>query len=512
MDMAYDMERHSSPEATTEWLKRWAASEFGSEVASSTAAVMNQYGILVGRRKYELLSNLPFAFSTVHYDEAERNLASWELLLNDAETIYNGLDDKTRIAFFQMVLHPILAGKTVVELYTKTALNALYYQQGRASTNVLAQQARDAFAQDAEITDQYHSLNGGKWASFVDQVHIGYTSWNDPPNNENIMPSVRDLGEPTVPGPFGVAIQGSTSVFPDVDSLNLRSVDPFMPPAESRYVDIFLRENSTTAYDITSNVSYVTVSNQKGTVGPSGDGLDVRSAITVDWEEAPDGLSLVQLTVSGSGDSEASLILPVNKTSIPADFSGFVESNGVISIEAAHFSVAEEKNGVSYVKIPHYGRTKSAVKAWPVTMATQNPADGPALTYSIYTTTTSSSPRLIVYLGSSHNHDPTRWLKFAYAIDDSEPVTVRPVPADPPYKEGQAWSKAVVENGWTSTIQLGAAIEPGAHKLSLWLLEPGVVLQKVALDLGGYHSTALGPPESWTRTKPSCRRAVSDSS
>lgn len=498
MDMAYDMDQHTGPEATTEWLERWAAAEFGADVSESTASILNQYSILVGRRKYELLSNLPFAFSTVHYDEAEKNLDSWELLLEETQTIYDSLDEPTRIAFFQMVLHPILAGKTVVELYTKVALNALYYQQGRASTNLLAQQAHEAFTTDAEITDRYHNLNGGKWDSFVNQVHIGYTSWDDPPNNQNIMPSLRYIAPPTVPGLLGVAVQGTTAAFPNVNSIKLRSVDPFMPPTESRYIDIFSRKNATVSYTISSNASYVTVSNDEGSIGPSEDSLDRRSKISVDWEDAPRGLSWVNLTVNASDDSQAFLILPVNKTSIPADFSGFVESNGVVSIEAYHYTTSTEKNGVSYVEVPHYGRTLSGVKPWPVTMETQDPATGPALIYSLYTTTTSKTPRLIISLGSSHNHDPTRWIKFAYSIDGSEPVTVQPVPADPPFRERPAWSKAVVENGWTSTIQLKSAIEAGVHEISIWLLEPGVVLQKLALDMGGYQTTALGPPESWS--------------
>ncbi|KAL2801767.1 hypothetical protein BJX63DRAFT_438510 [Aspergillus granulosus] len=128
-------------------------------------------------------------------------------------------------------------------------------------------------------------------------------------------------------------------------------------------------------------------------------------------------------------------------------------------------------------------------------MGTQYPNTGPALKYSIYTTTSSASARLIVSLGASHNHDPTRWIKFAYSVDGEEPVTVRPVSAVPPYKEERDWRKAVVENGWTSTIELGAEITVGTHELSLWLLEPGVVLQKVVLDMGGYRNTALGPPE-----------------
>ncbi|KAI9149023.1 Intracellular serine protease [Paramyrothecium foliicola] len=496
MDMAYNMDRHTSPESTTAWIKRWAGQEFGSDVADATSDILNTYGILLVRRKYELLSELPFAFSTIHYDEALRHLAEWQDLLDKTQKIYDSLDETTKIAYFQLVLHPVLAGKVVVDLYTKTALNKLYYDQGRVSANTVAQEAHKLFAQDASITDRYHSLNGGKWNHFVNQAHIGYTSWNDPPNNQNIMPTLSYTGNSGLSEVFGVGIQGTSNSYPKTNNLMLLSVDPYLPSSDARYIDVFARKNTTFTYKISSNETYVTLSNSEGSLSAPGATSDTRSVITIDWDEAPLGLSYAALEVSGSDGSTASLLLPVNKTRVMATFSGYVESNGIVSIEAGHFSTAEEKNGVSYIEIPHYGRTISGVKPWPATIGSLVPAEAPELKYSFYTTTQSAKARLVVMLGPSHNHDPSRPLSYSYSIDGSSPITVRYVSTEPPYKEGRDWRKAVVEGGWTSTVQLETEIEGGVHELSLQLLEPGVVLQKVVVDLGGYKATALGPPES----------------
>ncbi|OGM51083.1 hypothetical protein ABOM_000371 [Aspergillus bombycis] len=496
MDMAYDMDRFDSTESTTDWLKQWAVREFNERVADRTADILNQYGILVARRKYELLSQLPFAFSTSYYDEAETNLAQWQDLLLQAQNVYSSLDAATRTPFFEMILHPVLAGKTIVDLYTKAALNGLYYQQGRISANYLAQEVHDLFTEDDEITQRYHGLKGGKWNPVMNQVHIGYTSWSDPANNTNVMPGLNYTGTSESTEAMGVAIQHYRTTYPEPDRLVLLSMDPYMPPNETRYIDIFARQNQTIPYSISSNASHVTVSNNEGSLSASKNTSDVRSMITVDWNSVNPGLSYVELIVRSSDTSVATLILPLNKTTVPSTFTGFIESNGVISIEASHYQVAETSNGVSYVNIPHYGRTISAVKPWPVTIGTQDPNTGPALRYSLYTTTSSTSARLIVSLGASHNHDPTRWIKFAYSLDGAVPVTVRPVSSVPPYKEEQAWATAVVENGWTSAVELDGVVGVGEHELALWLLEPGVVLQKVVLDMGGYQASALGPPES----------------
>jgi hypothetical protein len=120
---------------------------------------------------------------------------------------------------------------------------------------------------------------------------------------------------------------------------------------------------------------------------------------------------------------------------------------------------------------------------------------GPALKHSLYTTTVSSSARLIISLGASHNHVPTRLVKFAYSLDGAAPVNVRPVSTAPPYKEGQAWQRAVIANAWTSwsSSRVWLILERmSCHSSFLSLALP---CRKLCWTWGGYNDLALGPPE-----------------
>ncbi|KAH8667818.1 hypothetical protein BGZ61DRAFT_364987 [Ilyonectria robusta] len=496
LDMAYDMSKHTTPDSTTEWIKRWAIREFGKpSIADTIARILNTYGKLIVRRKYELLSREPFAYSVSNYDEAERVIKEWSDLVDLTQSVYDALPQDTQIPFFEMVLHPVLAGKTVVELYIKAALNAWHHSQRRTSTDRLAKDVNDLFAQDAEITDRYHSLKDGKWDPILNQTHIGYTFWNEPP--VNAMPNVSYHTKDNVPqsGIMGVSVQGSSRSSPGDPEPTLLSVDRYMPPSEKRYLDIFTRDNGTFSYKITPNASYVTVSNSRGTLKAPGEKSDIRSFISVDWSKAPKGLSWVGLKVSAANGRDVTAVLPVNKTSVPKDFHGYVESGGVVSIEAEHYTSAEKKGSLSYTTIPYYGRTLSGVKLWPATADSQTPSSAPKLTYSFHTFNSRSSARVMVFLGATLNHDPSRPLKYAFAIDGRSPVTVQPVPTTPMGSVPDGWEDAVIPGGWTSisTVELSA----GSHQLSLWLLEPGVVVQKLVVDVGGFKSSSLGPPESY---------------
>jgi len=58
------------------------------------------------------------------------------------------------------------------------------------------------------------------------------------------------------------------------------------------------------------------------------------------------------------------------------------------------------------------------------------------------------------------------------------------------------WEKSVADNARTSHT-FHTITKPGYHVLKIWMVDPGVVLQKLVVNTGGVKPCYLGPPESF---------------
>jgi hypothetical protein len=58
----------------------------------------------------------------------------------------------------------------------------------------------------------------------------------------------------------------------------------------------------------------------------------------------------------------------------------------------------------------------------------------------------------------------------------------------------RAWQENVLDN--TTTFTTRQAFSAGAHTLKIYMVDPGVVLEKIVIDAGGLRPSYLGPPET----------------
>ncbi|HEX7845140.1 MAG TPA: glycosyl hydrolase 115 family protein [Chitinophagaceae bacterium] len=198
------------------------------------------------------------------------------------------------------------------------------------------------------------------------------------------------------------------------------------------------------------------------------------------------------------------IITPVLKTSIksiPTGLKGnifYEQQFSGISIEAAHFTRAINNNSTTWKILPDHGRTGSAVTPFPVTAAEQKPGNNsPHLQYEIYTYSKDSFSILAYFSPTLNFHNTEQGLQYAISIDNEKPQVISINAEDKNTGRG-IWNKWVSENIIIKTSR-HYITKPGKHTVKYWMVNPGVVLQKLVLDFGGLKPSYLGPPE--TRVK-----------
>jgi hypothetical protein len=473
-----------------EYLVLWATREFGPSHATEIAQLVARYTKYNGRRKPESLD--PGTFSLVNYSEADRVDAQWQELLDSAQAISRELPESARDAFFELVLHPIQGCCLVNQLYIAAAKNQLYLSQGRASANGWAAKTRELFLADAQLTDYYHHhLAGGKWNHMMAQTHIGYTSWQEPPTNN--IPAVRELELPGEAG-FGVTIEGSTNAWPQTkERAVLPSLEFFGP--QRRYLELFSRGKAPFEFQIVSTAPWLLLTSSRGTVTN-----DLRLWVSVDWDKAPAGWSDAGLSITGAGADPVVIATKVfNPSASERNVHGFIEADGCVAMEAAHYTAIHNSGTARWERLPDNGRLDSAMTIFPVTSPTANPPEhSPCLEYSCYLFN-AGSVEVSLFLAPSLNYSPDRGVRIAVSIDEEAPTILTAVPQGYTAGDGNAdWEKTVKDGiRQVSTQQL--IPHPGPHMVKIWMVDPGVVLQRIVVNTGGVPQSFLGPPESLRR-------------
>ncbi|MCJ8211337.1 glycosyl hydrolase 115 family protein [Mucilaginibacter sp. RS28] len=489
MDLAWDTKYWTSDKIHA-YTRQWAAEQFGSQYTEEIADILNKYTKYNGRRKPESLT--PTTYSLVNYNEAENVVKDYVQLQKRAEALYDKMPANLRDAYYQIVLFPVKACAQVNEMYLSAAKNELYAHQQRASTNAMAARTRLFFQKDSLLMNEYnHIYAGGKWNHFMDETHIGYTTWAPPRKNSLDAIKLKQLEIPASAA-MGVALEGSELSWPDEDT------KPVLPSFDNysnsqHYIEIFNKGKLPFSYKVSTDASWLTVNGASGQV----DSVDKSIWISLNKAALPKANAEGVITIVGTGDP-VKVKVKFSKLQLNAAApKSFVESNGVIAIEAAHFAKNTAKGGRQWKEIEDYGLTLSGMRATaPANAAPAVPGkDAPCMEYPLYLSSKDTA-EITLITSPQLNVMPGRAIKLAVSLDDQPPVDVVNVPDKfKVHWSNPAWAQTVVKQArqCKTTLKIKS---PGNHTLKVWMVDPGVVLEKIIVNTGGLKPSYLGPPES----------------
>lgn len=484
LDFAWDPQGIRAADLPKYYLD-WAKEQFGDAFAQEIADILALYTKYNARRTPEMLK--PDTYSLTNYNEADRIVDEYRKLVEDARRIHQSLPESQKAAFYQLVLSPVELCSNINEMYVAAGKNARYAAQGRASANYYADKVKELFDRDAALAREFHEkLLDGKWNHMMSQTHIGYTSWNNPPVDK--MPPVSYVNVPKNAG-LGYTIEHAPGPA-WLGGMYGREFLPFDPVNNQRYyIELFNRGAQPVAYSITVKENWIKLSSTEGNLQ-----YEEKVFVSIDWNLAPKGKSSGEVVIS-SGDQSYTVKVPLNND-LP-QVEGFVENNGVVSIEAANYTRKVDAPNIRWNVVPNLGRTASAVTIEPTDIPVQKPeGTSPRLEY-VFTVFEGGELKIDTYLSPTLNFKKSDGLKFAISIDDEAPQIININEGeDVPDWEYPAWWNNAVGDHIRIKRSIHKDVKNGVHTLKVWLVDSGVVFQNFVIDSGGLRPSYLGPPES----------------
>jgi len=465
----------------SEYSRQWAENQFGSKYSTEIASLIDNYTRFNSRRKPELIE--PTTYTLLNYSEADRVVNEYNALAEKANLLYKKIPDTYKDAFFELVLHPIIACANLNDLYVTVGKNRLFAAQGRVTANDLSQEAKNYYKNDSIISDRYNrKIAGGKWNHMMDQTHIGYTYWQQPVKNS--MPKVETVGVKQG-AEMGVSIEGSDKWWPgNTGKAKLPELDPIQN--QRFYIDIFNRGSEPFDVVIKPASKLVKVSAEKVRIEKG-----LRIWVEADWKKMPKTITEVPITITGAGKTtEVAAVLNPLLNINPKEH-GFAESNGCIAFEAEHYSKLISKGEAGWQKVSGLGRTLSAMMPVPVNSPSLAPdQNSPRMEYDVLFDT-SGEVTVSTLLSPTQNIYNNEGLCFAVSFDGQQPQIVNIHKG----KTNQDWMESV--RGNIVELKTKHILEKGGkHTLKIWMIDPGIVLQRILIDCGGLKPSYLGPLES----------------
>ncbi|MBO4664991.1 MAG: glycosyl hydrolase 115 family protein [Bacteroidaceae bacterium] len=345
------------------YTERFCAQQFGEAQAKEAARILNLQCKYAHRITPELLNKNTYNLQTGEWDKV---VADFKALEADALNQYISLPEEYKDAYNELILFPVRALSNIYSLHYAYAKNDYFASKNDVEANEWATKARQYYDRDSVLCYEYnHKIAGGKWNHMMDQLHIGYRSWQEP----------------------------RFRYFPQT-----KSVD------------------------------------------------------------------------------EAKAVKPSNI---------FVEKNGVVSIEAPHFTSCTPSANAQWTTIADYGKTDGAVALMPYTAST----DGASITYKFQTNKTGDYT-IYLYFAPTFPFNGTQQMSLSLDNGTASVFDVNKHKGDQNYE----WEASRI-NIQKVAFHIDSTTD-GIHTLTLKPLNPAIVLERLELDFGGRTKTYLGMPES----------------
>lgn len=506
LDMAYDFDRWGSRalNCTQEYTRKWVRQQFGSveeETQDTIADILEQYTKIIHRRRPEALN--PETYHPVQEKESSRIFEEAEQLLKKLQDVYETIEKtnpQNLSAFIALVYYPAFGTMNLVKMQILAGWNHYYANLGAVCANDYVDEVERCMEQDRKAVEMYHQMDQGRWYGMGMSQHIGFTHWNEDECRNPVVMRVIPLKKRSIlVAADGTAQHAEGSPWLD----NTMKLKDFLNPDCTRAsVTLYSRSDLKAEYKVLKKPGWLSVEPMEGWL----DGVSqkkVRLNLTLIKQKLPEtNQDTIQDSLEiATPEGKCEITVPVYTGNLQDKKNVFVDTMGYLSIEAAHYVNSVPGNykdrQVKFENLQGYGKTNSAMKAFPSDACTVPGQDAPYLEYQ-FVLEESGTYEAEFYMQPSNPVTRENQLLYAVRINEEMTETVNAVEKD--YQVGdqaEKWAEGVLSQIRRQTVSIKC--RAGFNTLRVYHVTPGFVLEKIVIYPMGEkpEESYLGPAETY---------------
>ena len=519
LDMAWDMRPFEKSIAVKKHMTNWAAREFGENVANETTNLLFENNRLSYIRRPEFM-----AWSQVepvtkageteltqyHYsDEVTTRIDAYERLVEASDRLYKTIPENRKDAFYQLVYYPIIGASKLNQKWLYYYKNKFSALQGKQSAHFYGEQSANAYNSILKETNYYNkALAEGKWNHIMTMQPRFLPVFSKP------VSSVVDFnGKPTL----GVALEGyEMELNHDIINSFADVLPVFNSYTDNRYfIDVFIKGEGQVAWKAIPRTDWIKISETEGVLTNVNNKQEKRIWVSIDWDKVPKGENKKEAPLGHdfqlippsykvnsaidfvSADSTITVGVSVFNPKLKSleDYKGFIEDKGFVSIHAENPTRNISGKEAKWELYEGIGYTGKVITALPRSVSSITDLDliqqnNPSLEYDFYTFNFGEVD-VNIQAVPTHAIHKGRGVRCAISIDDAEPVIVD----FQTFGRSEKWKQNVLKNASVQSVKQ-IVNKAGKHTLKIWMVDAGVMLDQILIDLGGWKSSYSFPNET----------------
>ncbi|WP_421918745.1 glycosyl hydrolase 115 family protein [Marinifilum sp.] len=517
LDMAWDMRSFDKSEGVKMHMSKWAAREFGKENAQRITDMMYENYRLAFQRRPEFMAWSQvepvskageIELTQIHYgDEVGKRISDYQHLMNEVERISESIPENRRDAYYELITYPIVGAASLNHKWLYAYKNQFAAKQSRSSAEFFGKKSIDAFERIQKETNYFnHELQNGKWKHIMSMSPRYLPVFSKPTVATSLKGEKAELG---------LALE-SYEMEVNFDAINSYAdvLPVFNAYTNSKYfVDVFLKGKGKIKWEAKPQTDWIKLSTNKGLLDNSNQ--EERIWVSIDWDKVPVGENKKEAPLGHdyqlippsykvnsaiefvSADTTISIGVSVFNPKLKEleDYKGFVEDKGFVSINAENYSSKKEGKKGNWEVYKGIGYSGSVIATKAATEESK-PDEGsilennPVLEYDFYTFNFGEAEVFVQAVPTHAVHKGTG-VRCAIAIDDDKPVIVD----FQTIGRSEQWKQNVLRNASVKSAKQ-IVDKAGKHTLKVWMVDPGVMIDQILIDLGGWKKSYAFPNET----------------